>query len=187
MSTDEHDISDETELSREVSSDATDEKAQKENQNNGLAYQQKLAIHKRDQYLCTSCRESTDDPNELDVDHVVPRGKGGSNVPQNKTSLCRRCHEAKHDERDHAPTVRFISTGDMQQKDFIWFRHLWNDLFPALTEAAIGHRIEPKFNLASSASYDAWHLPLGDLRKADDMLADRDDIRYHSLRANHWM
>lgn len=150
-------------------------------------YQTKLAVHERDRFTCICCRENFDDVSHLDVDHVVPRGKGGPNTIRNKATQCRRCHEAKSDERDHAPTVRFISTGDMIQKDFRWFRHFWNDLFPALSAVALNHRIKPKFNLADKAPYEAWHIPLGELRRLDEVLAERDDIRYNGVKAHRFM
>jgi len=150
-------------------------------------YQAKLAVHERDRYTCICCREKFDDISHLDVDHVIPVGKGGPNTIRNKATECRRCHEAKHGERDHAPTVRFMSTGDMIQKDFRLFRHLWNCQFPALSELALDHRIEPVFGLANSAPYQAWHIPLGELRRLDEVLAERDDIQYSPLGAHHYM
>lgn len=137
-------------------------------------YQAKLAVHKRDQHTCIGCRETFDDISHLDVDHVIPRGQGGPNTIRNMASECRRCHEAKHGERDHAPTARFASTGDMIDKDFYWFTHLWKHQFPVLTELAVDHRVEPVFNIADKADYQAWHVPLGDLRRLDEMLSDMD-------------
>jgi len=151
------------------------------------SYQAKLAVHERDRHTCIGCRKSFTDISHLDVDHVVPRGQGGSNSIRNKASECRRCHEAKHGERDHAPTVRFISTGDMIEEDFFWFKHLWNRQFPALTELALNYRVEPIFNIANSADYQAWHIPLGDLRRLDEVLAEMDDIKYVPLGAANYM
>lgn len=150
-------------------------------------HQAKLAVHERDRRTCIGCRESFKDISHLDVDHVIPRGQGGSNTLRNKASECRRCHEAKHGERDHAPTVRFTSTGDMEDKDFYWFRHLWKHLFPSLTELAVDYRIEPLFNIADSAAYQAWHVPLGDLRRLDEVLADMDDLTYVPMGVEHYM
>ena len=137
-------------------------------------YQSKLAVHKRDRHTCISCRETFDDPSKLDVDHVIPRGRGGPNTIRNMASECRRCHEAKHGERDHGPTVRFASTGDMIDKDFYWFTHLWKHQFPVLTELAVNRSVEPVFNIADEAEYQAWHVPLGDLRRLDEKLSDMD-------------
>jgi hypothetical protein len=151
------------------------------------AYRTKIAVHERDQYTCICCRESFDDISHLDVDHVISVGKGGPNTIRNKATECRRCHEAKHGERDHAPTVRFMSTGDMIQKDFRWFRHLWKQQLPALSELALNHRIEPVFNIADDRTYQAWHIPLGELRRLDEVLADMDEVSYASLFAHNYM
>ena len=150
-------------------------------------YQAKLAVHERDRYICINCRESFDDGSHLDVDHVIARGDGGSNTLRNKASECRRCHEAKHSERDHAPTIRFASTGDMIDQDFTWFRHFWTSILPAMSEAAAGHRVTPVFDIADSAGYRAWHIPLGDVRRLDEILADMDDIGYTPMGVHHYM
>lgn len=159
---------------------------QRQTQKNSSHYQAKLAVHERDRNQCLNCREGFDDLSHLDVDHKIPRGRGGANTLTNLSSLCRRCHEAKHGERSHAPTVRFKSTGDMKDKDFRWFRQLWKQQFPALTETILNEPIEPKFNL-SDAPYRAWHIPLGDLRRLDEVLAKRDDLEYAPLGAHNYM
>lgn len=139
-------------------------------------YQTKLAVHERDMYRCACCWEVFENPNQLDVDHIVPRGQGGADTMSQKISLCRRCHKAKDGRRAHAPTARFISTGDMIEKDFTWFRHLWMKQLPALTEAVVGYRVTPKFGLTDDGK--AWHIPLGDLRRLDRALAKCDSVRY---------
>ena len=151
------------------------------------AYRSKLAVHKRDRKRCTCCGESFEVVSDLDADHIVPQGRGGPNTLRNKTSLCRRCHEAKHGERDHAPTIRCLSTGDMTQKDFNWFVHFWNHSLPALTELALEHRVKPLHDLADEKQYKAWHIPIGELRRLDEALADRDDIWYLPRKAHHYM
>lgn len=149
-------------------------------------HQTKLAIHERDMYRCVCCWEVFESPNQLEVDHAVPRGQGGSDTMSQKISLCDRCHRAKHGEREHAPTIRFISAADMIEKDFTWFCHLWTKQFPALTEA-VGHRVTPKFGLADDG--ERWHIPLGDLRRLDRALANHDSIRYQQKeehRRTNW-
>lgn len=150
-------------------------------------YKAKLAVHERDRFTCICCRETIEDASDLDTDHVIARGKGGPDTIRNKATMCRRCHEAKHGERDHAPTVRFVSTGDMIEKDFRWFRHFWKKQFPSLTEFALDRRIKPVFNIADDVPYEAWHIPVGELRRLDDVLADMDDVRYSGMKAHHYM
>lgn len=155
--------------------------------NRSTAYQAKLAVHARDRYTCIGCRESFDDPSKLDVDHIISRGQGGSNAIRNKASECRRCHEAKHGERDHAPTIRCVSTGDMINKDFVWFKHFWKRQLPALFELALDYRVKPYCGLAESKSYTAWHIPLGDLRRLDDVLVNMDDLKYVPMGVAHYI
>lgn len=46
----------------------------------------------RDNEGCVSC-EGTDD---LNVHHIVPRGQGGANEPENLATLCKQCHYYAH-------------------------------------------------------------------------------------------
>ena len=147
----------------------------------------KRAVHERDRNTCINCRETFEELSHLDADHVVARGAGGADTIRNQTSLCRRCHEAKHGERSHAPTIRCMSTGDMIQKDFIWYRHFWNEILPALSALAVGFRVEPRFNLADDKPYQAWHIILGELRRLDTLLAESDDVRYAGMMMHEYM
>lgn len=50
----------------------------------------------RDKWRCCSCgRSSTKDGVTLEVDHVVPRSKGGTNDEKNLQTLCRKCNSGK--------------------------------------------------------------------------------------------
>jgi hypothetical protein len=68
----------------------------------------------------------------------------------------------------------------MIEKDFGWYCHLWTKQFPALTRI-VSHQITPKFNLGKDD--EAWHIPIGDLRRLDEALAKRDDLRYEPREA----
>lgn len=151
------------------------------------AYQMKLAVHERDQYRCLNCRETFDDPSELHMHHIVPRGNAGSTTHTNAASLCDRCHKPIHEGEGFAPTIRWQSTGDMEQKDFIWFRHFWKEMLPALSEAAVADsRIEPYFD-DPNRPYKAWHIPLGDVRRLDEILTGRSDVKYSSMQVCSYM
>lgn len=52
----------------------------------------KTLILRRDHYHCQMCGVRTI---SLEVDHKVPRAKGGTNNPLNLWSLCRPCNQAK--------------------------------------------------------------------------------------------
>lgn len=45
-------------------------------------------ILERDQYCCTQCGSN----DNLDVHHLIPRRKGGKDVPENLLTLCEKCH-----------------------------------------------------------------------------------------------
>jgi hypothetical protein len=75
----------------------------------------------------------------------------------------------------------------MAEKDFRWFRHFWTEQFPALTDLALDRRVKPVFNIADDVPYEAWHIPLGELRRLDEILADLDDVRYGGMKAHQYM
>lgn len=51
------------------------------------------AIAKRDKYICQDCKiDSIEHNTGLDVHHIIPRSKGGSDHPHNLKSLCPKCH-----------------------------------------------------------------------------------------------
>ena len=49
---------------------------------------------KRDKYKCTYCGVSGNEA-ELEVDHIVPKSKGGSHHIANLTTACRKCNQKK--------------------------------------------------------------------------------------------
>ncbi len=49
----------------------------------------------RDKHLCQACKGKSKDL-VLNVHHIRPRSKGGSDRPANLTTLCITCHEAHH-------------------------------------------------------------------------------------------
>ena len=58
----------------------------------------RVAVLKRDDFSCTICGISAD-PNKntvLDVDHIIPRSRGGADTGTNLRTLCMTCHEARH-------------------------------------------------------------------------------------------
>ena len=58
-------------------------------------------VLQRDDYLCQSCRRAGRLAPAASVDHVTPKFLGGSDDPDNLTSLCDRCRADK-DARDAA-------------------------------------------------------------------------------------
>lgn len=54
----------------------------------------KLRVLRRDGYKCTYCGTSGSD-SELEIDHIIPVSKGGSNHIANLTTACRKCNQGK--------------------------------------------------------------------------------------------
>lgn len=52
-------------------------------------------VYARDYYRCALC----DTPRGLQIHHVIPRSRGGSNDPENLITLCMWCHNAIHGTR----------------------------------------------------------------------------------------
>lgn len=62
----------------------------------GLAL--RFAILKRDNYRCCICgRSAADHGVVLEVDHRIPRAKGGTDDPNNLWTLCFDCNRGKRD------------------------------------------------------------------------------------------
>lgn len=58
---------------------------------------------KRDKYKCTYCGISGNEA-ELEVDHIVPKSKGGSHHISNLTTACRKCNQKKSNRPMHPTT-----------------------------------------------------------------------------------
>ena len=59
--------------------------------------EKRLAIYIRDQFRCLACGRDlrNADPVEINLDHLVPRAKGGSNKASNLATTCKRCNCAR--------------------------------------------------------------------------------------------
>lgn len=55
----------------------------------------RFAVFDRDNYTCRYCGRSTDDGVILEVDHVIPRSKGGSDEIENLATACADCNRGK--------------------------------------------------------------------------------------------
>ena len=69
-------------------------------------------IFKRDKYKCQYCGIST---LELTIDHVVPRSKGGMDIPENMVCCCDSCNQDKA----HTPWEEWY----LSQEFFNWERY----------------------------------------------------------------
>lgn len=60
----------------------------------------RVDIMMRDEYTCQMCGIGRDDGAILEVDHIHPASKGGTNDPSNLQVLCRDCNAGKSDRVD---------------------------------------------------------------------------------------
>lgn len=69
-------------------------------------------ILKRDLYLCQPCRKAGRTTPATEVDHIIPRAKGGQMTDDNAQSICAACHEAKTAaDEGYTPRPRFGADG----------------------------------------------------------------------------
>ena len=54
----------------------------------------------RDNYTCQICGATVKDGAKLEIDHIVPFSKGGTNHENNLQVLCRQCNREKHNRED---------------------------------------------------------------------------------------
>jgi hypothetical protein len=54
----------------------------------------RIRAMKRDRFMCTYCGASGNDA-ELEIDHIIPVSKGGSNHISNLTTACKACNMKK--------------------------------------------------------------------------------------------
>lgn len=57
--------------------------------------QTRKAVLVRDNYQCRSCGRVCSGKREAQVDHVIPKDQGGSDLPDNLQTLCISCHARK--------------------------------------------------------------------------------------------
>ena len=56
----------------------------------------KAEVWERDQYLCRFCGSKGSKKNPLQVHHIIPKSKGGSNTLKNCMLVCQNCHALIH-------------------------------------------------------------------------------------------
>lgn len=59
--------------------------------------EKRLAIHMRDAFMCMYCGRDmrSCEPNELTLDHLIPRSEGGGNDATNLVTACKRCNSSR--------------------------------------------------------------------------------------------
>ena len=54
----------------------------------------------RDNYTCQICGATVKDGAKLELDHIIPYSKGGTNDESNLQVLCQQCNREKHNRSD---------------------------------------------------------------------------------------
>lgn len=91
-------------------------------------------IFRRDDYTCVYCGQRCD-ADDLTVDHVEPRVKGGDNSPGNLVTACRTCNT----EKGGAPAWAYLAGRPEKRANFLRLaRFVWPRLKGAVIEAAGG-------------------------------------------------
>lgn len=89
-------------------------------------------IFHRDEFRCVYCARVLP-PEELSVDHVEPRMRGGDQSGGNLVTACRPCNTAK----GSLPAWAFLAERPEERSNFLTLaRHLWPRLRRAVVEAA---------------------------------------------------
>lgn len=82
-------------------------------------------IFARDEHRCVYCGE-TFPVEQLSLDHVQPRARGGDNSPGNLVTACKACNTRK----GHQPAWAFLAELPDERANFmrfatgVWSRHL---------------------------------------------------------------
>lgn len=86
---------DEGKISREVLRNENTEKNTRET----ISLNVRWKILKKDNYTCVKCGQSPAKNNdvELEIDHILPVAKGGTNNIENLQTLCKKCNQGKKD------------------------------------------------------------------------------------------
>jgi hypothetical protein len=63
----------------------------------GLSLKRRYAVLQRDSRRCVICGSSAKDGAILEVDHIIPKSKGGTDAIENLQTLCFDCNRGKSD------------------------------------------------------------------------------------------
>lgn len=72
------------------------------------------AVFKRDKFSCRGCGFFDPSANQLTLDHMTPRARGGSNHQWNLQVLCEPCNQIKGD-RIMPEWIDFMETDEFRQ------------------------------------------------------------------------
>lgn len=74
-----------------------------------VAGAKRLKIYIRDKYKCGYCGKKFDSK-DLTLDHITPKSKGGSGIPENLVTACKPCNNRKADRTPDEANMPLITT-----------------------------------------------------------------------------
>lgn len=83
--------------------------------NKGVSKSLRRLILERDGYACVQCG----DTENLEIHHTVPLFLGGTNEPENLTTLCQPCHRYSEDHHDIHTKWMWIRLGQYVQEHVV--------------------------------------------------------------------
>ena len=76
------------------------EKVKKPNKRRLISGTTRQNVLMRDNYTCQICGATVKDGAKLEIDHIIPHSKGGTNDENNLQVLCQQCNREKHNRSD---------------------------------------------------------------------------------------
>jgi len=67
----------------------------KEFKKNQISDKKRFQVFKRDHFTCQYCGRSAKDGAILEIDHIIPKSKGGTDDIDNLITACRECNRGK--------------------------------------------------------------------------------------------
>ena len=78
----------------------TDTKKVKKSNRRSISGTTRQNVLMRDNYTCQICGATVKDGAKLEIDHIIPHSKGGTNDENNLQVLCQQCNREKHNRSD---------------------------------------------------------------------------------------
>ena len=79
---------------------SSNKKKKKKTKRRNISGNVRQDVFMRDKYTCQICGATVKDGAKLEIDHIIPVSKGGSNKEDNLQTLCRRCNREKRNRTD---------------------------------------------------------------------------------------
>jgi len=84
-----------------------------------IALTTRNAVLRRDKFACRQCGRTADDGVKLEIDHRLPKSKGGTNAQSNLWVLCDACNRGKSDRENDKVDPREIDSKLARSKEIL--------------------------------------------------------------------